>query len=117
MRKPISDIRVIQRSFALCLVIMMLLLACATTDPQSLTKFKQGLSVVQTNSQTIIIEFNRFVRELQLDRAATLPNLKESDVALVLMKNQSADGTRQSRLYHFTRHRLKLLPPRRELLK
>lgn len=81
MRKPISDIRVIQRSFALCLVIMMLLLACATTDPQSLTKFKQGLSVVQTNSQTIIIEFNRFVRELQLDRAATLPNLKESDVA------------------------------------
>jgi hypothetical protein len=60
---------------------MIFLGACATTDPQSITKFKQGLSAVQTDSQTILLEFNRFIRDLQLDRAATLPNLKESDVA------------------------------------
>ncbi len=57
------------------------LLACATTDAQALAKFRQGVSAVQTDSRRLFLEFNGFVRELQLDRAATLPNLKESDVA------------------------------------
>jgi hypothetical protein len=81
MNKSIPEDRVMRRCLPLCLMLVVFLWGCATVDPQSLTKFKQGLSVVRTDSQTILIEFNRFVRELQLDRAATLPNLKESDVA------------------------------------
>ena len=80
MKKLIADIRVAQWRFPLCLVMMLCLGGCVATDPQSVTKFKQGLSAVQTESQTILLEFNRFIRDLQLDRAATLSNLKESDV-------------------------------------
>lgn len=58
-----------------------LLPACATTEPQSITEFKLGLSVVQTNSTAILLDFNRVVREVQLDRAVKLPKIKESDVA------------------------------------
>lgn len=63
-----------------CFTVGMFLVGCASVDPVSVTKFKQGLSIVQTESQSLLLEFNRFVRDLQLDRAATLPNLKESDV-------------------------------------
>jgi hypothetical protein len=81
MRKSISEGHGVRRCLPLCLILVVFLWGCATVDPQSLTRFKQGLSVVRTESQAILLEFNRFVRDLQLDRAATLPNLKESDVA------------------------------------
>ena len=54
---------------------------CATADPQSISTFKQGLSAVQTESQTIFLEYNQFVREMQLDRVEKLTSLKESDLA------------------------------------
>lgn len=53
---------------------------CSTVPPESVTKFKQGLALVNTDAQKILLEFNTFVRDLQLDRAETLNNLKESDV-------------------------------------
>jgi hypothetical protein len=81
MRKSFTDVHATTWRFPICLIVVMCLWACATTNPQSVTKFKQGLSAVQTESQTVLLEFNRFVRDLQLDRAATLEKLKESDVA------------------------------------
>ena len=73
-----------RRGLRFCLFLVLIgvgFLACVTTDIQSMAKFKQGLSAVQTDSQMIFLEFNKFVRELQLDRAVMLQNLKESDVA------------------------------------
>ena len=81
MWKLIFGVRATQWCLAFCLILIMFLGGCATADPQSVTKFKQGLSAVQTDSQTILLEFNRFIRDLQLDRAATLSKLEESDVA------------------------------------
>lgn len=73
-----------KRGIKLCLFMILIaatFLSCTTTNVQSLTKFNQGLAAVQTDSQKIFLEFNNFVRELELDRAATLQNLNESDVA------------------------------------
>jgi hypothetical protein len=53
---------------------------CTTVPPESVTKFRQGLALVNTDSQRILLEFNTFIRDLQLDRAETLKNLQESDV-------------------------------------
>jgi len=84
MKKSISEVRVTAACFPIYLVAGMFLWGCASTDPQSVTKFKQGLSTVKTGSQTIFLEFTRFDRDLKLDRAAKLANLKESDVAPAL---------------------------------
>ena len=85
MRNSMPHVRVTHWYIALCLTLMAFFGGCATTDTQSVTKFKQGLSAVQTDSQTILLEFNRFIRDLQLDRAATLSNLKEK----MLLKKSS----------------------------
>jgi hypothetical protein len=81
MRKILSATRNTPGCILLCLTAMLFLPACTTTDPQSVTRFKQGISSVQTDSQAILLKFNSFVREAQLSRVADLPNLKESDVA------------------------------------
>jgi hypothetical protein len=57
---------------------------CKTAAPESATKFREGLAVVQNDSQKIFVEFNALVREVQLDRAEKLTNLRESDVAPAL---------------------------------
>lgn len=69
------------RTPLLVLCCVLLLAGCATVDRTAVAKFQQGVTVVNTGSQSVFAEFNAQARELRLDRAATLPRLTEEDVA------------------------------------
>jgi len=80
MKKSIQDMRLTHRCLRLCVITLLLVGGCTTAPPESVAKFRQGLALVNTDSQRILLEFNSFVRDLQLDRAEKLKNLKESDL-------------------------------------
>lgn len=65
----------------LALCCAMLLVGCATVDKTSMTKFQEGVATVRQNSQALFLDYNAFVREMQLERAVNLSRLTESDVA------------------------------------
>lgn len=67
---------------------------CATPDPESLSSFREGLSAVQKESHAVFLEVNRAARKTQLDRAETLPMIRESDVAPALAPAAIAEWNR-----------------------
>jgi hypothetical protein len=81
MKKSNQDVGTTHGCLRLCLIVLILAGGCPTAPPESVTKFGQGLAVVNTDARRILLEFNKFVRDIQLDRAETLKNLQESDVA------------------------------------
>ena len=53
-------------------ITLLFLYGCTTVPVQSISKFKEGLSAVQTDSRAILLEHNRFVRDLHLDWTTSL---------------------------------------------
>lgn len=57
---------------------------CTTVPPAQVTAFAQGVDAVKLQLDTTFTSINQFASEDEIDRAATLPVLKEEDVAVVL---------------------------------
>ncbi len=78
LKRIFKKTRVLRFLF-LQIIIFLFISNCATTDIHSLNAFREGLLVFDSESRILFAEFNRIVRALQLDRAAGLSNISESD--------------------------------------
>lgn len=64
--------------------LLLLAAACATVQQPQVEAFHQGVSAAKMQMDTAFASINRMVTQDEIDRAITLPNLKDEDVLAVL---------------------------------
>ena len=64
--------------------LLLLAAGCATVQQPQVEAFHQGVSAAKVQMDTAFASINRMVTQDEIDRAITLPNLKDEDVLAVL---------------------------------
>src|SRR5260221_3970283 len=69
---------------ALIGAVLLLMTGCTTVQPAQVESFHQGVDTVKLQLDTTFATINQMVTQDEIDRAVTLPILKDEDVAVVL---------------------------------
>src|SRR5260370_23015186 len=77
------------RGGLLCAVLLVVA-GCTTVQPAQVTAFGQGVDTVKLQLDTTFAAANEMATEDEIDRAVTLPTLKEDDVGVVLKREDIA---------------------------